>query len=578
MVKFDIHYSKFNAPLLMRKLNEFIWETHGIHAGTEQDHVKHGIDKLEDIVDKAIEAGNPSITFIIHSPRLTNFRYNAERDTNVKFIRGNKSYLNYPKRIANLRKKYEGQINIKYGVELEWMGPGLGLQWSRSKIFQAEDADYVIGSVHFAPEGLPYDGSKEEALELLKLRGSLEAYWDGYFNEMIQMIECFGDMIQIIGHIDLPKLNVDMPEALINFETSEHPLANKFRTLLELIADRNLSLDVNMAGKLKGVGVYPTQNILKRANELEIPVCVGTDTHHVKYYGLNYKESLEYIQKAGYESYVSYSKLIPENRTIYDDHDLKVKYTVLNKGIELLNQRLDDNQRRIIPDFSFGGSFLEFVDLYRSATGMGEYNAIRIRKWGKSITVTNEIPKNTQQVVNGLFSEHLDKPGVISSLFNTLASEGINVETARLKSNNDGTAVAFLSIDNKNGKVQSAIDFINGTDAGLFQKLTYQENALLPNYYSKGVYLLEMDGVQLNLALSDKVIVTKHNNAPGVLLILLSALASKGINIKDLRLGKLNDIGYSALAIDGDSHIIRSLLSKLGNQYYEANLIEFHSF
>ncbi|WP_339895138.1 histidinol-phosphatase HisJ family protein [uncultured Algibacter sp.] len=562
----------------MRKLNEFIWETHGIHAGTEQDHVKHGINKLEDIVDKAIEAGNPSITFIIHSPRLTNFRYTAERETNVKFIRGNKSYLNYPKRIANLREKYEGQINIKYGVELEWMGPDLGLQWSRSKIFQAEDADYVIGSVHFAPEGLPYDGSKEEALELLKLRGSLEAYWNGYFNEMIQMIECFGDMIQIIGHIDLPKLNVDMPEALVNFETSSHPLANKFRTLLELIADRNLSLDVNMAGKFKGVGVYPVQSILRRANELEIPVCVGTDTHHVRYYGLNYKESLEYIQEAGYESYVSYSKLIPENRTIYDDHDLKVKYTVLNKGIELLNQRLDTNQRRIIPDYSFGGSFSEFVDIYRSATGMGDYNAIRIRKWGKSITVTNEIPKNSQRVVNGLFSEHLDEPGVISSLFNTLASEGINVETARLKSNNDGTAVAFLSIDNKNGKVQSAIDFINGTDTGLFKDLTYQENAILPNYYSKGVYLLEVDGVGLNLALSDKVILTKHHNAPGVLLILLSALGSKHINIKDLRLGKINDVGYSALAIDGDSNVIRNLLSKLGNQYYEANLIEFHSF
>ena len=562
----------------MRKLNEFIWETHGIHAGTEQDHVKHGIDKLEDIVDKAIEAGNPSITFIIHSPRLTSFRYTAERDTNVKFIRGNKSYLNYPKRIATLREKYEGQINIKYGVELEWMGPEIGLQWSRSKIFQAEDADYVIGSVHFAPEGLPYDGSKEEALELLKLRGSLEAYWDGYFNEMIQMIECFGDMIQIIGHIDLPKLNVDMPEALVNFETSSHPLANKFRTLLELIADRNLSLDVNMAGKFKGVGVYPVQSILRRANELEIPVCVGTDTHHVRYYGLNYKESLEYIQEAGYESYVSYSKLIPENRTIYDDHDLKIKYTVLNKGIELLNQRLDNNQRRIIPDFSFGGSFSEFVDFYRSSTGMGDYNAIRIRKWGKSITVTNEIPKNTQTIVNGLFSEHLDEPGVISSLFNTLASEGINVETARLKSNNDGTAMAFLSIESDNGNVKSAIDFINGTDTGLFKELTYQENAAMPNYYSKGVYLLEMDGVRLNLALSDKVILTKHHNAPGVLLILLSALGSKHINIKDLRLGKLNDVGYSALAIDGDSNVIRNLLSKLGDQYYEANLIEFHSF
>jgi histidinol-phosphatase (PHP family) len=561
----------------MRKLNEFIWETHGIHAGTEQDHVKHGIDKLEDIIDKAIEAKNPSITFIIHSPRLTSFRYIAERDTNVKFIRGNKSYLNYPKRIHDLREKYEGKINIKYGVELEWMGPDLGLQWSRSKIFQAEDADYVIGSVHFAPEGLPYDGSKEEALELLKIRGSLEAYWDGYFNEMIQMIECFGDMIQIIGHIDLPKLNVDMPESLVNFETSSHPLANKFRTLLELIADRNLSLDVNMAGKFKGVGVYPIQSILRRANELQIPVCVGTDTHHVRYYGLNYKESLEYIQEAGYESYVSYSKLIPENRTIFDDHELKVKYTVLNKGIELLNQRLDSDQRRIIPDFSFGGSFLEFVDIYKNATGMGDYNAIRIRKWGKSITVTNETPKMSGNKVNGLFSEHLDKPGVISSLFNTLASEGINVETARLKSNNDGTAVAFLSINDDNGNVKSAIDFIHGTDAGLFTKLTYKENAELPNYYRDGVYLLEMDGVNLNLALGEKVILTKHHNAPGVLLILLSALASKHINIIDLRLGKLNDTGYSAIAIDGDSHIIKNLLLNLGDQYYEANLIEFHS-
>ncbi len=561
----------------MRKLNEFIWETHGIHAGTEQDHVKHGIDKLEDIIDKAIEANHPSITFIIHSPRLTSFRYTAERETNVKFIRGNRSYLNYPKRIANLRKKYEGQINIKYGVELEWMGPELGLQWSRSKIFQAEDADYVIGSVHFAPEGLPYDGSKEEAMELLKLRGSLEAYWDGYFNEMIQMIESFGDMIQIIGHIDLPKLNVDMPEALINFETSAHPLANKFRTLLELIADRNLALDVNMAGKFKGVGVYPVQSILRRAKELQIPVCVGTDTHHVRYYGLNFKESLEYIQEAGYESYVSYSKLIPENRTIYDDHELKVKYTVLNKGIELLNQRLDTEQPPIIPDLAFARSISECVDLYHASTTMGEYNAIRIRKTGKSITVTNEIPERPKQKVNGLFSKHLDKPGVISSLFNTLASEGINVETARLKSNNDGTAEAFLSINGDNENIKSAIDFINGTDAGTFTNLTYKEDAELPNYHREGVYLLEMDGVRLNLALSEKVIVTKHHNAPGVLLILLSALASKNINIIDLRLGKLNNVGYSALAIDGDSHTINNLLNKLGDQYYEANLIEFHS-
>ena len=517
----------------MKKLNDFIWETHGIHAGTENDHVKHGIDKLEDIVDKAIEQGHPSITFIIHSPRLTNFRYDAEKDTNIKFIRGDRSYLNYPKRIANLREKYAGLINIKYGVELEWMGPDLGLLWSRSKIFQAEDADFVIGSVHFAPEGLPYDGSKEEALALLKMRGSLEAYWNGYINEMIEMIESFGHMIQVVGHIDLPKLNVEIPEALLNFDSSSHPLANKFRTLLEIIADRDLALDVNMAGDFKGVGVYPSQNILKRAFDLQIPVALGTDTHHVRYYGNNFKESLSYIYEAGYEQYVSFSKLIPEKRTIFDDHELKVKYTILNKGIELLNQRFHDHSRRIIPDFSFGGSFSEFVDIYKNATGMGDYNAVRIRKGNKSITVSDETPADENLSVKGLFSKHLDKPGILSSLFNSLASEGVNVETARLHSNNDGTAAAFLTLEAENGNVDNAIEFVKGTDQGTFLELNYAENAELPSFDTDAVYLYEMDGVELKLALSDKMILTKHENAPGVLLILLSALASKVASQRD---------------------------------------------
>jgi len=561
----------------MKKYNNYIWETHGIHAGTEQDHVKHGIDELDTIVEMAIEKNHPSITFVIHSPRLTSFRYTAEKNTEVKFIRGNKSYLNYPKRISKLREKYGSQINIKYGVELEWMGSDLGLQWNRSKLFQADEADFVIGSVHFAPEGLPYDGSKEEAQELLKLRGSLENYWGGYLNEVMEMIECSGNMIQIVGHLDLPKLNVDVPDAILNFETSTHPLANKFRTVLEIISDRNLAIDVDMAGKVKGVGVYPSQNILKRAKALKIPVAIGTDTHHLKHFGLNYTESLEYIHQAGYKQYVSFSKLIPEKRTIFDDHELKMKYTVLNTGIELLNQRFLDENRRIIPEFSFGGKYSEFLDIYEDAIGMGDYDAIRIRKGSKSITISDEIPKPEKLKAKGLLSEHKDKPGVISSLFNSLASEGLNVETAQLKSNNDGTAVAFLTLSGANGNVKEAMEFIKGTDADLFDNLTFGEDVEVPNYYREGKYLLEVDGVETKLALTKQLILTKHKNNPGVLLILLSALASKNINIIDLRLGKRNKTGYAALAVDGDQYQIKQLLDKLGPQFEEANLIIFNS-
>ena len=274
---------------------------------------------------------------------------------------------------------------------------------------------------------------------------------------------------------------------------------------------------------------------------------------------------------------MSFSKLIPEKRTIFDDHELKVKYTILNKGIELLNQRFDSGSRRIIPDFSFGGSFSEFVDIYKNATGMGDYNAVRIRKGNKSITVSNETPASENTSVKGLFSKHLDQPGVLSSLFNSLASEGVNVETARLHSNNDGTAIAFLTVEHENGNLENAIDFVNGTDQKTFLELNYKENFELPNFLGEGVFLYEMDGVDLKIALSSTMILTRHENSPGVLLILLSALASKNINIIDLRLGKRNKTGYSALAVEGDRGTIRELLNKLGDQYYEAHLIEFHS-
>jgi len=37
---------------------------------------------------------------------------------------------------------------------------------------------------------------------------------------MIEMIQGFGDMIQVIGHIDLPKLNVPVPDALLNLKAA----------------------------------------------------------------------------------------------------------------------------------------------------------------------------------------------------------------------------------------------------------------------------------------------------------------------------------------------------------------------
>jgi prephenate dehydratase len=69
------------------------------------------------------------------------------------------------------------------------------------------------------------------------------------------------------------------------------------------------------------------------------------------------------------------------------------------------------------------------------------------------------------------------------------------------------------------------------------------------------------------------MIITVHNNKPGVLLILLSALASRGVNVVDLQLGSRGERGFAVLGIEGDEREVAALLPGLGPQFYEASQI-----
>ncbi|RUT79867.1 histidinol-phosphatase HisJ family protein [Ancylomarina longa] len=549
----------------------FIWETHGIHAGTGSDHVKHGVDELEKITELAIERGYPNISFIIHTPRLTRYRYAAERRLGVKFIRGNHAYFNYPKQMASLKSKYGNQISIRYGIELEWLGPDLGMQWNRSKIFQAQNADFVIGSLHFSREGIPYDGSLEEAEQLMKIRGGAENYWAGYIEELIEMVDSSWEIIQVVGHLDLPKLFVPIPQPLLDLDNSDHFLARRMRFLLEMISEFNLTLDVNLAGINKGCGIYPDISILMRAKQLDIPISLGTDTHTIQNLGNHHERGIKYAHEAGYQHYLSYSKCIPEKRPLRNNGFKEEKYKVLNLGIELLNLRFEDRKQRRIPKFSFGGSYRTFLEHHKNSTTLGDFEAIRIRKGNKSVTISDTLPSSSRNKVKGLFSHHKDEPGVLSMIFNALASEEINVETAYLNSNRDGTATAFLTLTGDIHAIKEAVEFVKGTGGDSFIEIRVGDNLDIPELRKGKKYVLEVDGVNLPIAVSQHMILSVHNNSSGVLLILLSALASQNINILDLRLGHRGQKGYAILGIEGNASLAHNILTQLGMQFFETS-------
>ncbi len=548
-------------------LKTHIWETHGVHVGTGKDHIKHGINNIDSIIKQAIEKKKPSITFIIHTPRLTRFRYKSEKNTDIKFIRGDTAYFNYSKQMNALKKEYEKKIHIRYGIELEWLGLGLGFQWSRSKIFQAHGIDFVIGSIHFSKEGIPYDGSPQETKKLIKLRGGIDYFWGHYIEEMIEMVDAGWEMFQIIGHIDLPKMYAPFPKSLKDIDNSSHFLARRMRTLLEMISDYNFAIDLNLSGLRKGCNIFPDPAILKRAHQLNIPIAIGSDSHYIEEIGKNYDKGIQIAKNAGYKYYVSFQNAIPEKRP-FDNKKLKY-FKVLNLGTHILNRRFKNKKQLEIPKFSFGGQFQSLLKTFPDSISLGKYNAIRTRKEKKSITISNTPPVREDKKSKYLFLHHNDTPGTLSILFNTLASEEINVETAYLQPLEDGTATAYLTLTGEDKMINEAIKFVLGTAKDRFHGIKYKDKIKLPLYKMSPYYILEVDGVDLPIPVSKHMILTVHENKPGTLLILLSALASYNINIHDMQLGKRGDKGFAILGIEGDDNSVKKILPKLGSKFHE---------
>ncbi|MBU1076484.1 MAG: histidinol-phosphatase HisJ family protein [Spirochaetes bacterium] len=557
-------------PDIKRKTDDpFIWETHGIHLGTGEDHIKHGIDNLDLVIKKAISLSFPSITFIIHTPRLTRFRYHTERNTDIKFVRGDASYFNYSKIMEEARRKYHKLITVRYGIELEWLGSELGMQWNRAKIFQAPGIDFVIGSVHFSREGIPYDGSREETDSLIKTRGSVYELWAGYIDELIEMIDSCRDLIHAVGHLDIPKTYAPLPKPLMDIEHSSDDLARRMVTLLEMISDYNFAIDLNLSGLDKNCGAFPDINILKKAYKLGIPLAIGTDSHHLDQIGKKHKTGIQIAMEAGYKYYVSFLKGIPEKRPLADNN--MHYFQILNLGIEMLNLRFKKRERLQLSKFSFGGPFKVLQQVFPDSVLLGEYKAIRIRKEEKSITISDEPPDNSNKKITCLYARHTDKPGTLSILFNMLASEGINVDTAHLIPLKDGTATAYLELTGPDKAIKEAVEFVMGTAKERFLQLKPKLKTELPPFKKSPFYILQVDGVDLPIPVSKQMVLTVHNDKPGVLLILLSALASRQINVADLQLGHRGDKGFAVLGVEGNERDVAEVLTKLGPQFYEVS-------
>jgi histidinol-phosphatase (PHP family) len=74
-----------------------------------------------------------------------------------------------------------------------------------------------------------------------------------------------------------------------------------------------MTIEVNPAGLRKPIEeIYPSYDLLKIANSLNIPITLGSDAHKIEQIGYGYTEALALISSVGYKNVQYFEKREPK--------------------------------------------------------------------------------------------------------------------------------------------------------------------------------------------------------------------------------------------------------------------------
>lgn len=195
-----------------------------------------------------------------------------------------------------LKAKYEGQIELYVGMEVDFLPETLG-----PKDFLM--LDYCVGSVHYVglnQFGQPWeiDGSSVEFLECLDTLygGDIQAVIQKYYGIIRQMVET--DPPQIMGHLDKIKMH---NAARHLFDESEPWYVEEVEQTLHAIAKAGIITEINTRGNYKrDLDLYPSSWIIKRMHELNIPICINSDSHRPEEITASFPLAFQTALAAGY--------------------------------------------------------------------------------------------------------------------------------------------------------------------------------------------------------------------------------------------------------------------------------------
>lgn len=235
---------------------------------------KHAQGEPRAYVQAAKAAGLQGLVFTDHSPMPAWFDPEVRMDLEE---------LPFYHALLEQVRVEAGSFYVGIGLEADYHP---GTEYFVKRLLSSYDYDYIIGSVHYLG-AWPFDNPRY-AGEFAER--DLREVYRAYFKLVAEAART--GLFHAIGHLDLPKvMGYRPPEGY----------ADLAEEALQVIAAEGLALDVNTAGwRKKAAEIYPSPELLARAQALKIPVVLGSDAHRPEDVAHRFADAIGILRSLGY--------------------------------------------------------------------------------------------------------------------------------------------------------------------------------------------------------------------------------------------------------------------------------------
>lgn len=237
----------------------------------------HASGEMEDYVRAALTKGLESITFLEHLEaeiRYPERTWLTDTDFDSFFQEGNR-----------LREKYQGALTINLGVETGFNPSAVA---RLREMLARYPWDRVGLSYHFFSNGNQHFNMvsrRPENMTGLAALG-LDRVLSGYFAGLIQAVRDIDG--QVLCHVDAVMRHYPH----LSFNRSHW---QQVEQLLDLVAQKNMGLELNTSGFAIRGEPYPCQRIVAMAIRRNIPLIPGSDAHRPDQVGRYFDRLPEFL-------------------------------------------------------------------------------------------------------------------------------------------------------------------------------------------------------------------------------------------------------------------------------------------